>query len=139
MRLYRDPVTLPSKLTVLKLLTRPAEEIRAQALPFMNQLAADLALRKLSVACQDVKSQIGSGSLPVERLPSAALVITGVDRSGEKNVIRLERLLRGSDTPVIGRLNDKNLILDLRCLQPSREDLFLSTMRAAINRLGTGG
>jgi len=136
LRLYRDPLTLPSKLTVLKLLTRPAEEIRAQASPFIAQIAPDLAIHNLSVSCLDVKSQIGSGSLPVERLPSAALVITGVDRKGEKNVLRLERLLRGSDTPVIGRMNEKSLFLDLRCLQQSREDLFLSTLRTAINRLG---
>ncbi len=132
LRLYRDPVTLPSKLTVLNLLTRPAEDMREQALRFIPQISPDLALYKLSVNCHDVKSQIGSGSLPVERLPSAALVISGLDRSGEKNVIRLERLLRSSDTPVIGRMNEKNLILDLRCLQPNREDLFLATMRVAV-------
>ena len=64
-----------------------------------------------------VSFQIGSGSLPVERLPSTALAIEGVDKAGEKHVVRLERLLRSAATPVIGRFQDKALIFDLRCLQ----------------------
>ena len=135
LRLYRDPVTLPRKLTVLRLLTRPAAEIQAQAEALMPQWVAPLARVALRVRCQAVQSQIGSGSLPVERLPSAALVFEGVGRAGEKNVVRLEQLLRASDTPVLGRLQDKALILDLRCLQADQQGLFVSTALNAIERL----
>ena len=58
-------------------------------------------------------SQIGSGALPVEMLASAALAISG--DSGDAPD-RLAERLRRLPTPVIGRINDGALILDLRCL-----------------------
>ncbi|MEY3629234.1 MAG: hypothetical protein RLY91_1000, partial [Pseudomonadota bacterium] len=91
----------------------------------------------LQVTAQAVKSQIGSGSLPVERLPSVALAIAALDRANEKKVVRLERLLRGSDTAVIGRISEKTLLLDLRCLTDDKVSVLRETMLAAAQRLGT--
>jgi seryl-tRNA(Sec) selenium transferase len=81
--------------------------------------------------------KIGSGSLPVERLPSVALAISAVDRVHEKRVVRLERLLRGSDIAVIGRLSDKTLLLDLRCLTADKETVFVGHVLAATTSLLT--
>jgi L-seryl-tRNA(Ser) seleniumtransferase len=82
-----------------------------------------------------VKSQIGSGSLPVERLPSIALAIEASTKAHEKNVVRLERLLRASATAVIGRLSDKTLLLDLRCLTTDKESVFVGHVLAAATSL----
>ncbi len=74
LRLYQHPEALREKLPTLRLLTRPAEEIRRLAERLQPDLAAHYADFAVSVAaCQ---SQIGSGSLPVDRLPSAALTFT---------------------------------------------------------------
>ena len=63
-------------------------------------------------------SQIGSGALPVESLPSAALRIapTGPRRGAGGRLQRLAATLRALRVPVIGRLHDGALWLDLRCL-----------------------
>ena len=62
-----------------------------------------------------VSSQIGSGALPVEVLPSAALSITAAN--GEDEPLRaLAAHLRRLPKPVIGRLHNGALLLDLRCL-----------------------
>ena len=70
-------------------------------------------------------SQIGSGSLPVDRLPSAALTFTPHDGRGS----RLEALAarwRALPVPIIGRIYDGRLWLDLRCLED--ETRFMEMM-----------
>ena len=114
LHLYQHPEALREKLPTLRLLTRPAEEIRRLAERLQPDLAAHYADFAVSVAaCQ---SQIGSGSLPVDRLPSAALTFTPHDGRGS----RLEALAarwRALPCPVIGRIYDGRLWLDLRCLE----------------------
>ena len=118
LRIYRDPDRLAQRLTTLRLLTRPQPEIRALAerlLPTAAAAVADVA----SVTAQPCASQIGSGALPVDRLPSAALVLTPL-RSGRGSgtaLKTLERRLRHLPRPVIGRVHEGALWLDLRCLE----------------------
>ncbi len=137
LRMYRNPGALPERVKVIQLLTRSASAMQTQAEALIPLLRESLAGCGLSIDAQPVKSQIGSGSLPVERLPSVALAISAVDRTHEKKVVRLERLLRGSDIAVIGRLSEKTLLLDLRCLTEDKESTLRETILAAVQRLGT--
>lgn len=135
LRLYRDPQSLPEKLTVLRLLTRPPEAMQAQAGRLLPQLEVHLQSRGLIIATLPVLSQIGSGSLPIERLPSVALSIHGRERADEKKITRLEKALRAADTPIIGRIQEKALLFDLRCLEESQESTFIATLVAATQSL----
>lgn len=137
LRMYRNPATLPQRVKVLQLLTRPAASMQAQADSLLPSLREAFTSCGLQVTAQAVKSQIGSGSLPVERLPSVALAIAALDRANEKKVVRLERLLRGSDAAVIGRISEKTLLLDLRCLTEDKVSVLRETMLAAAQHLGT--
>src|SRR5258706_8775685 len=74
LRLYLRPERLARDLPTLRLLTRPAAAIRALALALQPAVAEAVAPR-FSVAVVELQGQIGSGSLPVERLPSAGLAI----------------------------------------------------------------
>jgi len=115
LRLYRDPDRLPERLATLRLLTRSATDIEAQAARLLPMLRAALADWPVEVGVEPALSQIGSGSLPVDRLPSHALVITPQRKKG--GVLReLESALRQLPIPVIGRIGDGALRLDLRCL-----------------------
>lgn len=114
MRLYLHPEKLAAELPTLRLLTRQADEIRLQGERMRAALAAHYADFDLRV--EPCLSQIGSGSLPVDRLPSAALTLTPRDGRGS----RLEALAarwRQLPVPVIGRIYDGRLWLDLRCLE----------------------
>ena len=114
LRLYLHPEKLAAELPTLRLLTRQADEIRLQGERMRAALAAHYADFDLQV--EPCLSQIGSGSLPVDRLPSAALTFTPRDGRGS----RLEALAarwRLLPVPVIGRIYDGRLWLDLRCLE----------------------
>ena len=114
LRLYLHPEKLAAELPTLRLLTRQADEIRLQGERMRAALAAHYADFDLRV--EPCLSQIGSGSLPVDRLPSAALTLTPRDGRGS----RLEALAarwRLLPVPVIGRIYDGRLWLDLRCLE----------------------
>jgi L-seryl-tRNA(Ser) seleniumtransferase len=111
--------------------------MQAQALRLIPQLQEALTTCGLTCRTQAVKSQIGSGSLPVERLPSVALAIEASNKATEKKVVRLERLLRASATAVIGRLSDKTLLLDLRCLTSEKEQVLVEHVLTAAANLVT--
>jgi len=122
LKLYRNPQTLTKHLPTLALLTRTRSDIRAQAQSLLSSVQAALSPH-YDVAVLDCVSQIGSGSLPVETLPSAALQI--VARSGQdKDLRRLADALRLLPRPVVGRLHRSALWLDLRCLEPDQHALF---------------
>ena len=115
LRLYRDPDRLPERLTTLHLLLRAEPDIRAQAKGLLAALQAALAQWPVTIAVESLNSQIGSGSLPVDRLPSAGFVVRPQGkRAGILHV--LEERLRGLPIPVIARIADGALQLDLRCL-----------------------
>ncbi len=118
LRLYANPAQLPARLPALRLLTRGEDEIRAQA----ERLQAPLAERLNEVAEVQVvscMSQIGSGALPVETLPSAALALTprGGKRQPGSALKRLAAAFRALPQPVVGRTSDGVFLLDLRCLE----------------------
>ncbi|MFO7593065.1 MAG: L-seryl-tRNA(Sec) selenium transferase [Pseudomonadota bacterium] len=129
LRLYRDPNSLPERLTALTQLTRPETEIRAAAERLLPALRVALASLPVTVAVVPLNSQIGSGSLPVERLPSAGLAIRPQGKKGGV-LHRIESALRDLPQPVIGRIDDGAMLLDLRCLAPGEESEFITQLSA---------
>jgi L-seryl-tRNA(Ser) seleniumtransferase len=115
LRLYADPDRLAARLPALRLLSRPPDHIAAAAQRVMPALAAALA-GTATVAIVETRSQIGSGALPVSLLPSAGLALAPLARSG-KAVETLAARLRHLPVPVIGRIEDGKVVLDLRCLE----------------------
>jgi len=119
LRLHLDPDSLPRHLPSMRLLTRSQQDIAAAAerlLPALQQQLGEAA----AVRVHDCSSQIGSGSLPVARLPSAALVIARAAGGGRGSGAWLKQLtaaFRSLPVPVVGRIEDDACWLDLRCLE----------------------
>ena len=128
LQLYRDPERLPQRLETLRLLTRAEDDIRAQAARLAPLLQAALGTA-FTVDAAAMRSQMGSGSLPVERLPSAGLVCRATAARG-RGLSRLEERLRALPVPVIGRVAERALWLDLRCLRSEDEAEFTTQLAA---------
>ncbi len=118
--LYQRPEHLARDLPTLRLLTRPLADIEASARAVLPALQTALAPR-YTVRLATMQGQIGSGSLPVERLPSAGLAIAPVDKKGSGRALdQLAAVLRTLPLPVIGRIADDQLLLDCRCLEEAQ-------------------
>lgn len=128
LQLYRAPEFLAQRLTTLRLLTRPLRDIQPQA-ERLRGVLAHAAGPGYAVEAVPMFSQIGSGALPIDQLPSYGLAVrhAGTGRSG-RHLDRLETLLRRLPVPVIGRIADDALWLDLRCLEDRDEAVFAAQL-----------
>jgi L-seryl-tRNA(Ser) seleniumtransferase len=117
LKLYRNPDGLARQLPTIRLLSRPGEEIAALARRIAPVMAVKLG-NAFSVDVIACASQVGSGALPLETVPSAGLAIhpTGKHAVG-RALSGLTAALRRLPIPVIGRIEDQALVLDLRCLE----------------------
>jgi L-seryl-tRNA(Ser) seleniumtransferase len=117
LRLYLRPERLAQDLPTLRLLTRTEAALRALAEQLQPAVVAAVAPR-FTVEVVGLLGQIGSGSLPVERLPSAGLALSPAQKKGAGRALdALATALRSLPLPVIGRIADDRLLLDLRCLE----------------------
>ena len=108
LRLYLDPDRLVERVPTLRTLARPAGEIRAMA-ERLRPLVASCFAGRATVEVVDCESQVGSGTLPSQRVASAGLAL----RPGGD---RIAAAFRRLPVPVLGRIHQGAYILDLRCL-----------------------
>ena len=130
LRLYADPDRLAGRIPTLRLLARKQDDIQATAARVSTMLDTALGDR-YAISLEHCQSQIGSGSLPAERLDSIALVIRPTAAKGVGTALkRLATAFRNLSMPVIGRIQDDAFWLDLRCLEAGNEDAFTSQLDA---------
>jgi L-seryl-tRNA(Ser) seleniumtransferase len=124
LRLYADPDRLAAQLPTLRLLGRPQPEIESLAHRLLPAIAGAVAGHATArvVGCT---SQIGSGALPVDALPSAGIALAPLGgRRGAADA--LARAFRALPAPVIGHIREGELVFDLRCLE--NEPAFLAQL-----------
>jgi L-seryl-tRNA(Ser) seleniumtransferase len=126
LKLYRNPQQLTQSLPTLRVLTRTQEAIRQQARSLLPALQTAVTPR-FDAKVADCHSQIGSGSLPVETIASAALQLTAVSTQ-DSDLRELAEKLRQLPLPVIGRIHKNAIWLDLRCLEPHEEQAFTTQL-----------
>lgn len=116
LKLYRDPDRLADTLPTLRYFTRSRSglvELAQRLAPAVARALGDTMV----VAAIECASQIGSGALPLDTLPSAGLAITPRDGNASGALVEhLAAAFRRAPVPVIGRINDGAFMLDLRCL-----------------------
>jgi L-seryl-tRNA(Ser) seleniumtransferase len=116
----------PEELPTLKMLHAPAEEMKEKADRLAERLvrvAPDLAI---DVARSVARS--GGGTLPLYEIPSYAVRLG--NRDGEADAI--SDTLRSADPPVVGRVGEGRLWLDVRTLLDGDEEAVLHAVEASL-------
>ena len=124
--LYREPELLPQRLPTLRTLSREQGDIHAQAQRLLPSVQQALAAH-YAVEAVPMYSQVGSGAQPQAQLASAGLRIRVAAAAG---LDRLAKRLRGLPRPVLGRIAEDALWLDLRGLEYGDEAAFLAQWSA---------
>ncbi|MBW2109138.1 MAG: L-seryl-tRNA(Sec) selenium transferase [Deltaproteobacteria bacterium] len=109
LRLYRDEARALSEVPTLRMLTMPIKTILTKARRLQNRLKK-LGNARVQVDLLNGSSRVGGGSLPLQQLPTKCLGI----RIEGLSANRLEALLRKASPPVIARIEEDVVVLDLR-------------------------
>ncbi|NCF33076.1 MAG: L-seryl-tRNA(Sec) selenium transferase [Proteobacteria bacterium] len=112
LKLYEDPTTLDQKIPILRLMSRPVIELEQAAIKLKSAFSSDFFC-----TVETTEAQIGSGALPDRTLPSLALKVSHKSVSAAE----ISNQLRALPIPVIGRIKDDCVWLDLRCAEPLDE------------------
>jgi L-seryl-tRNA(Ser) seleniumtransferase len=120
LKLYRDPDRLVDTLPTLRSFARPNSEMAEAAARLRQPIAMALG-EAYRVDVAPCTSQVGSGALPLETLPSTGIAIApAIRKSAGRRLEALVLALRQLPIPVLGHVKDGALILDLRCLDDER-------------------
>ena len=129
LKLYRNPDKLADTLPTLRFFARKREDMQKQGARLLAAWAT-FAGPDFETGIAECASQIGSGALPLDTLPSAALSASPKAKRKGKALDDLAARLRALPIPVIGRIHEDRLLLDLRCLED--ETAFLNSLSGGV-------
>jgi L-seryl-tRNA(Ser) seleniumtransferase len=131
LRCYRDPKTVFETVPTLAMIAAPREVLDRRAKRLARRLRKKLG-DTCAIAVVDLMSRVGGGAMPEQNLASRGVALA--PRSS--TVSTLEAALRGREIPVIGRIEDNRLLLDMRTIQ---DDELVVVARALSEVLAQGG
>ncbi|MCW5201134.1 L-seryl-tRNA(Sec) selenium transferase, partial [Desulfobulbus sp. F4] len=124
LRLYRDPKTACGRIPTLRMISAPIAVVRQRA----EQLAA-LLQEHIGATCSaqvaDMTARVGGGAMPEQDIASSGVEL----RPALLSVSRLEKKLRGLNVPIIGRIEDDRLLLDMRTVGDDELPLITDGLR----------
>jgi L-seryl-tRNA(Ser) seleniumtransferase len=117
----------PEQIPILRMLREPAEHIRERA----EEIAAAIESTELSPAVVAVESLIGGGTAPKARLQSHAISL----RHTTLDAAALLQALRRCDPPIVGRIENERVVLDLRTVEPEFDPYLIKVLNGSFSSL----
>ncbi len=111
LRLYRQSPDITQSIPTLRAFTRPFDEIREFGEAVLPKLQATLG-DGFNLTLEDSTSQIGSGAMPTEELPTVVIAI----EHPKLSTATIAKKFRNANPPIIGRIKDDRFLLDLRTI-----------------------
>jgi L-seryl-tRNA(Ser) seleniumtransferase len=118
LKLFLNSEKLKERHPTYKMFSLSLKEINKRAAKVANKLRRTVSERA-RVWVEDGESQVGSGSVPVETIPTKVLSIKAFNFSPES----LTRKLRGNEPPIFSRVYKETVLLDFRTIQPDEDKL----------------
>lgn len=130
--LFLDEAWALAEVPTLWMLCRGLAEIDAQARRIASAICA--ATTGVEAAVIDGVSQMGSGSLPAQNLPTRVVAVA----SQRLDAGRIAHRLRHFATPVFARIHDGRVLADPRTLLEGDEEILVAAFHAALATEGSG-
>jgi L-seryl-tRNA(Ser) seleniumtransferase len=119
-----------NEIPALRMMQTSIDEISVRTEAFYKTLRANVSNADVAVEIVDGRSLVGGGSTPAQSLPTKVLRIASARHSATDLEIRL-RTFAGS-TPVVARIEDDRLLIDLRTVFPEQEVALAEALAQAI-------
>jgi L-seryl-tRNA(Ser) seleniumtransferase len=127
LRIYGNQAQAVDRIPVLRMLTYPSDKLDRRVKRFRRQLTERLASSCRVKVKEDV-SQVGGGALPLHRLPTRVIALGPLTATAAT----MEERLRKSDPPVIARVQEGEVLLDLRTVAENDEKALLDILCQAL-------
>jgi L-seryl-tRNA(Ser) seleniumtransferase len=119
-----------NEIPALRMMHLSAEEIAGRTQAFREALATQATALDAELEMSEGRSLVGGGSTPAQSLPTHVLRIASARHSASQLEERLRLPADGS--PVIARIEDERLILDLRTVFPEQEAALRQSLLTAL-------
>lgn len=127
---YRTGKAL-QEIPVLRMIAASRDELRRRSTRFLLKLRAQIPDGS-SVALLEGSSIIGGGSCPDCSLDTVLLAVASAQHAAGS----LEQALRGQNPPIIVRVEEDKVLLDLRTVFPAQEKPLLAGLVTALHAMG---
>ncbi len=123
LRLYLDEENLWEKLPVLRMISTPVEVLMARASIVVDGIRP-LARRGFEIGIEQHKSAVGGGALPLVEMSTVAVTLS----HKEMVTSELEAVLRTGNPPVIARIQEDRVCLDMRTVRDEEVESLVSVI-----------
>jgi L-seryl-tRNA(Ser) seleniumtransferase len=118
LELYYDKETAVNEIPVLRMITMSPYELHARAANIVDKLVE----MGYNVSVVDSEATIGGGAFPDSKIDSIAISINDI------NPNEVDKKLRGLATPIVGRIVDNILLLDMRTIPAIYDDILFNSL-----------
>ena len=125
---YLQPETAVSRLSVLRMLTEPVEDISRRAKKLLAILKRE-RLEGVTLSLKEGFSMAGGGSLPTQGIPTVLIRIV----SERLSPVNLEERLRRLDVPIIARIAEEEVLFDLRTIAEAEYPFIKEGLKQAVS------
>jgi L-seryl-tRNA(Ser) seleniumtransferase len=125
---YLDPSRAQSEIPVLAMLFEPEASVRRRADALVQALGRTLSNPAPRLSVEDAKGAVGGGTLPAEGLRTVVVVL---DPRPHTTAARVERALRAGKPPLLARIQDDRVLIDVRTVLRPQEDMLPGLLKLA--------
>jgi L-seryl-tRNA(Ser) seleniumtransferase len=126
LQLYRDPALARAKIPLLAALAMPLAELKNRAERVAAALASALGAGEIEVIASD--GYLGGGAIPTQRLRTWCVAL-------QPRAVRLDELarrLREGEPAILSRVQNNQLIVDLRTVPPRLDAVIATAIENAL-------
>ncbi len=133
--IYRRPEEALRRIPTLRMLSMSYEETKKLASRLARRIKR-LKIPGVQVGYRDTISRVGGGAMPLQELKSRGVTLSFTDSNKKIDAATVERRLRAGEPPVIVRIEDDEILMDLRTIREKEFATLAECIKKAVEGVG---